>query len=67
MSSIHPSCDAKMSFGECELTILRTAVDAADTRRNRKIVNSPEVQRMIRIVEEFLRKKKINLLWRNCN
>ena len=56
---VHPSCDAKMTFNECELTILRTAVDNADDRRNKKIVNSSEVQRMIKIVEEFLRKKQL--------
>lgn len=59
MASKHPSCDAKMTFSECELTILRSAVDDADTRRNKKIVNSPEVQRMIKLVEDFLRKKKL--------
>lgn len=59
MTLVHPSCDAKMTFNECELTILRTAVDNADDRRNKKIVNSPEVQRMIKIVEEFLRKNQL--------
>ena len=50
-------CDKKMTFQDCELAILRAAVDKAEDRQGRKSANSPEVKRIIGIVESFLRKK----------
>jgi hypothetical protein len=47
-----------MSFEECELAILRSAVDKAEERQGRKEANSPDIKRIINIVEAFLRKKK---------
>jgi hypothetical protein len=52
-------CDKKMSFNDCELAILRAAVDKAEERQGRKIVNSPEIKRIIAIVENFLRRKHL--------
>lgn len=52
-------CDKKMTFQDCELAILRQAVDKAEERQGRKTANSPEVQRIISIVEFFLRKKQL--------
>lgn len=52
-------CDKKMTFQDCELAILRTAVDKAEKRQGRKVANSPEIKRIISIVENFLRKKKL--------
>jgi hypothetical protein len=52
-------CDKKMSFNDCELAILRAAVDKAEKRQGRKIVNSPEIKRIIAIVENFLRQKHL--------
>ena len=52
-------CDSNLSFQECELAILRASVDLADSKRGKKVVNSPEVQKMIKILESFLRKKKL--------
>ena len=51
-------CDSNMSFEECELAILRSAVDKAEERQGRKEANSPDIKRIINIVENFLRKKK---------
>ena len=51
-------CDSNMSFEECELAILRSAVDKAEERQGRKEANSPDIKRIINIVEAFLRKKK---------
>lgn len=51
-------CDSTMSFEECELAILRSAVDKAEERQGRKEANSPDIKRIISIVENFLRKKK---------
>ena len=52
-------CDKKMTFQDCELAILRQAVDKAEERQGRKAANSPEIKRIINIVENFLRKKKL--------
>ena len=43
-------CDKKMSFQECELAILRAAVDNAETRLGKITANSPEVKKIITIV-----------------
>ena len=50
-------CKKGMSFNECELSILRAAVDNAEEIQSKKDVNTPEVKRMIEIVEQFLSKK----------
>ncbi len=52
-------CDKKMTFNDCELAILRAAVDKAEERQGRKTANSPEIKRIIGIVENFLRKKQL--------
>jgi hypothetical protein len=52
-------CDKKMTFNDCELAILRAAVDKAEERQGRKTANSPEIKRIISIVELFLRKKQL--------
>jgi hypothetical protein len=52
-------CDKKMSFQECELAILRTAVDNAEEQKGKKTANSPEVKRIISIVENFLKTKQL--------
>lgn len=48
-----------LTFSDCELAILRTAVDKAEERQGRQVANSPEVKRIIGIVEQFLRKKQL--------
>ncbi len=52
-------CDKKMTFNDCELAILRAAVDKAEENQGRKTANSPEIKRIIGIVENFLRKKQL--------
>ena len=52
-------CDKKMTFEDCELAILRTAVDNADEKQSRQVANSPEVKHIIGILENFLRKKHL--------
>jgi hypothetical protein len=54
----NPNCKNEMKFEECELAILRHAVDETDKLQNEKIANSTEVKDMIKIVENFLREKK---------
>jgi hypothetical protein len=52
-------CDKKMSFNDCELAILRVAVDNAEKKQGKEITNSPEIKRIIEIVANFLRKKQL--------
>ena len=48
-----------LSFADCELAILRMAVDEAEEKMGRRVVNSDDVQKIIDIVEEFIRRKKL--------
>jgi hypothetical protein len=52
-------CDNKMSFQECELAILRSAVDETEKIHSGKIANSAEVKQMISILENFLISKRL--------
>jgi hypothetical protein len=42
-------CKEDMSFEDCELAILRHAVDETDVLQKQKIANSQDVKRMIEI------------------
>lgn len=50
-------CDDKMTFEDCELAILRHAVDETDILQKQKIANSDDVKQMIQILENFLIRK----------
>jgi hypothetical protein len=52
-------CDKSMNFQECELAILRASVDKAEERSGRAVANSGEVKKIINIVENFIRRKKV--------
>ena len=52
-------CEKGVTLEECELAIIRMAVDKAEEIEGKAIVNSPEVKAIITIVEEFLKKKKL--------
>ena len=52
------SCDRNMSFEECELAVLRSAVDKIDKKTGRKKINDPDVKTIIRVVEDFLKVTK---------
>jgi hypothetical protein len=51
-------CDEKMSFDECELAILRHAVDETEKIQGEKIVKNDEIKRILAIVEDFIRRKR---------
>jgi len=53
------ACDDKMSFQDCELAIVRQAVDVADNIRKKQVVKDDEIQKIITILEDFLVKKKL--------
>jgi hypothetical protein len=48
-----------LSFADCELAILRMAVDKAEEKMGRRVVNSDDVQKIIDIVEEFIKRKSL--------
>ncbi len=48
-----------LSFADCELAILRIAVDKAEEKMGKRVVNSDDVQKIIDIVEEFIKRKKV--------
>ena len=61
----HKLCNKNMTFSDCELTVLRNAVDKSDKIMQKKNLQDPEIRRMLNVIEIFLKKKKINMLWRN--
>jgi hypothetical protein len=48
-----------LTFNDCELAILRQAVDKAQEIQGKEVANSPEVKKIINIVENFIRRKKL--------
>ena len=48
-----------LNFSDCELAILRQAVDTAEEKKGKTVANSPEVKRIIGIVENFIRHNKL--------
>jgi hypothetical protein len=47
-----------LSFADCELAILRMAVDQAEEKMGKRVINSEDVQKIIDIVQEFIKRKK---------
>ena len=52
-------CDNKMTFEECEMAILRHAVEETEKLKGQTRVNSPEIKKMLVIVEDFIIHKKL--------
>ena len=48
-----------LTFQDCELAILRMAVDNAEEKLGKRIVNSEEIKKMIVIVEDFIKLKNL--------
>ena len=51
-------CDKNMTFEECELSILRNAVDHIEDKQGKKKLSDPEIKKIIEIVENFLKSTK---------
>ena len=49
----------KTTFEECELAILRMAVDNAQEKMQKRTVQNKDVGDIISVVEEFIRNKKL--------
>jgi len=54
-------CNKNMNFQECELTILRSAIDESDKLNKKKIVNNDDIKKILKIVEDFIFKNKLML------
>ena len=52
-------CEEHLSFEDKELQLLRSAADKAEKKLGSNVAQAPEVKRIISIVEEFIRKKKL--------
>ena len=50
---------SKEDFQEKELDILRAAVDKVEKQQGRRVIKSPEVQEIIKIVENFIKRKRL--------
>ena len=48
-----------LTFQDCELAILRMAVDNAEEKLAKRVVNSEEIKKMIVIVEDFIKVKNL--------
>ena len=44
-----------LNFGDCEMAILRMAVDQAEEKMGKRIANSEDIQKIINVVEDFLK------------
>ena len=53
------ACPKNMTYQECELDILREAVDKAELKQQIKGTNTKEVMSIMEVVEMYLRKKKL--------
>jgi hypothetical protein len=51
-------CKSEMTFHECELAILRQAIDTIEVNAKQVSAQNPEVKKMIKIVETFLKDTK---------
>jgi len=52
-------CENNMTFEECELAILRHAVEESENIKGQFKVDSPEIKKIILIVEDFIIHKKL--------
>ena len=53
------SCKQKSSLEDKEIEILRNAIDIAEKKKGRRVVSDPDVKKIISILEDFLKKKKL--------
>ena len=48
-----------LNFADCELAILRMAVDKAEEKIGKRVVNSEDLKKIIKIVEDFIKRKSL--------
>jgi hypothetical protein len=52
-------CSDNLTFQDCELEILRNAVDETEKLKGKKMANNEEIKNILSILENFLIKKKL--------
>ena len=52
-------CGDGMTFHDCELAILRNAVDEGDKVKGMRLLENDDIKRIIKVVENFLRDKQL--------
>jgi hypothetical protein len=52
-------CDDKMTFEDCELAILRHAVDETEEIQKKQVVISDEIRKIYNILEKYIIRKKL--------
>ena len=52
-------CDKSMTFQDCELAILRLAVDKAEEKMGKRVVQSDDIKKIIIILENFIKRKNL--------
>lgn len=60
----NPICDNKMSFEECELALLRLAVDENENQQKlikQQNINNPELKTIFSLLESFIKQKRLIL------
>ena len=53
------TCKPKLTLEEKELAILRESIDIAEKRKGKQTVSDPDVKKIISILEDFLKKKRL--------
>ena len=53
-------CDG-LSYEDCELAILRSAINTAETIQQSKVIKSPELKKILSIVEKFIQDESVLL------
>lgn len=53
------NCKKQVTLEEKEVEILRNAIDIAEKRKGRQTVSDPDVKKIISMLEDFLKKKKL--------
>ena len=53
------ACNKSMTFQDCELAILRLAVDKAEEKMGKRVVQSDDIKKIIVILENFIKKKNL--------
>jgi hypothetical protein len=53
-----PSCDG-LSFEDCQLNILRNAMDKAEKNLSKRVAQSPVVKNIFKIIEKFIKSHKM--------
>jgi hypothetical protein len=52
-------CDNRMTFQDCEVAILRHAIDISENIKGHKLVSNDDIKAMLKIVEDFIIRKKL--------